>query len=187
MFDDLSQPVKISVYALAVIHLPKQYSENKWNENFLKTLLIQLQIPSLYYDAFLPIMSSGSSSSNSSSNDDSNSSSSNNSSSSKVARTDATINDDMSSAYLQVISTAGLDMVDLFIAITVFVTFSGYHDAHGRVFLRNLSTLTAMDRGLKMAIESEIREDLLLAARNAIGEESDVSKPAPSSSRRYLK
>jgi hypothetical protein len=92
-------------------------------------------------------------------------------------------------AFLDMIDSAGVDRVDLFIGVSVFLRFSGYFDAYGRVLLRNLSKIAPMSKQLGMAIEIDIREDLLLAARTIRGEKDAVSSTKPKSSRgmRYLK
>jgi hypothetical protein len=89
------------LYALTVLHLPS-YSSEKWNHDFLKVFLVELGLSENLYEAFYPL------SERSSGVDD-------------ILSTVTT--DSASEAFLTIIDTAGLDRIDLFIGILVYLRF----------------------------------------------------------------
>ena len=106
MFDGLDVSVRSALYALTVLHLPS-HSSQKWNRDFLKLFLAELGLSENLYEAFYPLR---------------------NRSSDEILSTVTT--DSASEAFLNIIDTAGLDRIDLFIGISVFLRFRS-----GTVFL----------------------------------------------------
>ena len=101
MFEEVEPSIKVALYALTVLHLPV-HSPQDWNKRFLLSFLEELQLSDSYFDAFYPLM-------NKSSVADEVSSVSSINSSSKV--------------FLDMIDTAGLDRIDLFIGLSVYLRF----------------------------------------------------------------
>lgn len=101
MFDGLDDSIRTSVYALAALHLPT-HSSQKWNQNFLKALLVELKLPDTQYQAFYPLTN-------------------------KVSSTDEIFADvsieRLSFPFLAIIDNAGLVRADLFIALSIYMRF----------------------------------------------------------------
>lgn len=100
MFDGLDISVRSALYALTVLHLPS-YSSRKWNRNFLKSFLVELGLSENLYEAFYPLT--------------------NRSSEEDILSTVTT--DSASEAFLTILDNAGLDRIDLFIGISVYLRF----------------------------------------------------------------
>jgi hypothetical protein len=100
MFQDLENSTKVSMYALTVVHLPIQYSGD-WNQNFLKAFLKDLGLSDTYYEAFQPLT--------------------NKSSNELVDQNLGSTSEEITGAFLQKINSDGVDRIDLYIRISIFL------------------------------------------------------------------
>ena len=101
MFDGLDISVRSALYALTVLHLPS-YSSKKWNRDFLQLFQVELGLTENIYEAFYPLT---------------------NRSSECHDILSSVTTDSASEAFLSIIDTAGLDRIDLFIGVSVYLRF----------------------------------------------------------------
>jgi hypothetical protein len=114
MFDGLDETIRTSVYALTALHLPT-HSSHKWNQDFLKALLLELKLPNTQYQAFYPLTHKESSV--------------------DEISTDVSI-ESLSLPFLDIVDNAGLVRADLFIALSVYMRFRYLHLTSERLSIK---------------------------------------------------
>ena len=102
MFDGLDLTIRIAIYALAALNLPTHLSSHEWNRAFLKAFLVELQLPDSHFEAFFPLIKSASEA---------------------EEMFSANSIENLSSVFLLMIDNSGLDPIDLFISVSIYLRF----------------------------------------------------------------
>ena len=98
MFEDVKKPIKVALFTLATLHLPK-YSSREWDRSFLLALLAELKLSETYYNSLYPI--------------------STNTSAAKEFQSQRKL-------IIDTIKSAGFDLVDLLIGLSVFIRIRSF-------------------------------------------------------------
>ena len=98
MFEDVNKSIKVALFTLTTLHLPN-YSSQAWDRSLLLALLAELKLPETYYDSYCPI----------------------------TTKTSAA-NEDLSKSKVitDAIKSAGFDLVDLLIGLSVFIRIRSF-------------------------------------------------------------
>ena len=97
MFEDVKKPIKVALFTLATLYLPN-YSSREWDRSFLLALLAELKLSETYYNSLYPIATKSAA----------------NELQSKRKSTTETI------------KSAGFDLVDLLIGLSVFIRIRSF-------------------------------------------------------------
>lgn len=98
MFEDVEVSIKVALYALTVLHLPK-HSSQSWDKKFLLAFLTELKLPCKYYDTYYPLIN-------------------------KKSDEDKIIPE--TKVFMDIIDTAGSDLIELFIGLSIHMRFRSY-------------------------------------------------------------